>query len=316
MMQFIHLCLVLATVQLLLVSAEVIPLPEGVNVIFSLPGSFESCTKHGCGNFVSCVSELNQGSNNMLALDNLVLSDSGSYCCRTSNDDCGLELNVVRGCIKSFLIDVEFTQDHTLEIKGGTTDDCMKACTYDTTCQYFTFIKSKGQCSLMGSKGPLRIKRNSDAISGYSRKRCCTPEFIYQNGSEKPNDVQGSLNLQFHNESKSWFEAFGFCRTQKQTLVQITNDTVMNNVTHLQQNETVTQNGVWVGLERPIFGCDTTWRWISGGSVNTSQWNSSSPPSSTNKYCGKIIWVNETRTIKLLDDDCFNKLPFICQGST
>ncbi|XP_055370150.1 lithostathine-1-beta-like [Betta splendens] len=119
--------------------------------------------------------------------------------------------------------------------------------------------------------------------------------------------------LQFYDDPRSWFEALGFCRAQKQKLVEISNDTVMNNVIKLQQNETVTQNGVWVGLERPIFGIDSTWRWISGGSVNTSQWNSSSPPSSTNKYCGKIIWVNETRTIKLLDDDCFNELPFICQ---
>ncbi|XP_029026163.1 uncharacterized protein LOC114867553 isoform X2 [Betta splendens] len=244
--------------------------------------------------------------------DILTLNTSGTYCCKGSNLYCRLEVQVLKGCL--YVYGVEFSKNPECKINVDK-QYCANACLKNQSCHFFTFNKRSKDCFLMASIDLKDINIDGNIFSGYFQKNYCTDASLADLITPF-NNSDYDTGLYFYNDSRSWFYALRFCGTQNYTLVEITDGTVEDDVTNLLQNETVTQNGVWVGLERPIFGFDTTWRWITGGEVNTSQWSSSSPPSSTNKYCGKIIWVNETQTIKLLDDDCFKELPFICQDST
>lgn len=124
--------------------------------------------------------------------------------------------------------------------------------------------------------------------------------------------LHDDTGLWFYNEPRSWIDALQHCRKNHWNLVEIRNSTVENKVESLLQN--FTQNDTWIGLERPIFGCDASWKWISGETVQYNMWNSSTDPNSVNKYCGKIIKVNDTQTYKWSDANCLDRLPFICQG--
>ncbi|MED6289817.1 hypothetical protein CHARACLAT_006869 [Characodon lateralis] len=120
--------------------------------------------------------------------------------------------------------------------------------------------------------------------------------------------------LRFHNENKSWIKALQHCHNFNSTLAQINNLTVVEEVTSFLEEKTEYQNGVWIGLERSIFGTDIEWKWISGISDVYLRWNSNFPVDPLNNHCGKIIWLKESQNIQLLDGNCHEKLPFICQG--
>uniref|UniRef100_A0A3Q4GS27 C-type lectin domain-containing protein n=1 Tax=Neolamprologus brichardi TaxID=32507 RepID=A0A3Q4GS27_NEOBR len=70
-------------------------------------------------------------------------------------------------------------------------------------------------------------------------------------------------NLEFYHENKSWIDALEQCQTDYTSLVEITNKTVNDEVKSLLQNATHLQRGVWIGLERSVFGKDKEWMWIS-----------------------------------------------------
>lgn len=127
--------------------------------------------------------------------------------------------------------------------------------------------------------------------------------------------LHDDVGLQFNQVAMSWINALTYCSSQGSSLVEITNHTVWGTVKQLLQNETGLETGVWIGLERSIFGSDVPWQWISGTVLNdTEWWNSSFPVNMLNNHCGKIIWVNETQKFKWLDGYCHDELPFICQG--
>nr|XP_029134699.1 lithostathine-1-beta-like [Labrus bergylta] len=120
--------------------------------------------------------------------------------------------------------------------------------------------------------------------------------------------------LQFFSERKSWIKALEHCQNNNSSLVEIHNRSVCMEVDHLLKDKTLeSKNGVWIGLERSIFGCIITWYWTTGQKVGgKTQWNESHPVDCFNNHCGKIIWVqNES---KWLDANCHLKLPFICQN--
>ncbi|XP_074496885.1 lithostathine-1-beta-like [Sebastes fasciatus] len=122
--------------------------------------------------------------------------------------------------------------------------------------------------------------------------------------------------LKFVEEEKSWIYALEHCYGIKSSLVQITNSTVRKAVKSLLKSKTELQKGVWIGLERSIFGRpDRPWKWISGcvAKDNAPPWNSSLVDP-LNNHCGKIIRDEKSQELKLLDSDCHDKLPFICQG--
>uniref|UniRef100_A0A3Q0RTA8 C-type lectin domain-containing protein n=1 Tax=Amphilophus citrinellus TaxID=61819 RepID=A0A3Q0RTA8_AMPCI len=117
--------------------------------------------------------------------------------------------------------------------------------------------------------------------------------------------------LQFYQEAKSWIDALEHCQREYSSLAEITNQTVKDEVENLLQNKTGLREGVWVGLERSIFGKHKEWMWTSGSKNINLQWNSSMQH--FNNHCAKIISA-ELQEIKLLDANCHDKLPYICQG--
>ena len=128
--------------------------------------------------------------------------------------------------------------------------------------------------------------------------------------------LKDAVVLKFYQEAKSWFDALKHCKDEHLSLVQITNSMMQFEVKSLLQGEVSSiQAGVWIGLERSMFGKDPIpWKWISGTEVGqTDQWNSSFPVDRFNNHCGKIIQVNET-DFGWLDAWCHDELPFICQG--
>ncbi|CAK6965772.1 uncharacterized protein LOC122983437 isoform X2 [Scomber scombrus] len=123
-----------------------------------------------------------------------------------------------------------------------------------------------------------------------------------------------SAALQFHPEPKSWIDALKTCRRGDDSeLVHITNSCVWCDVQSLLNNKTnttVLHKGVWIGLERSIFGCDPKWMWTSGNDANYTHWNSERADR-LNNHCGKVVWI-ESKNYTWVDEGCFEVLPFIC----
>ncbi|CAI5694342.1 unnamed protein product [Oreochromis niloticus] len=116
-------------------------------------------------------------------------------------------------------------------------------------------------------------------------------------------------NLQFCRENKTWIDALEDCQQNYTSLVEITNQTVNDEVKSLLQNETRLQRGVWIGLERSVFGKDREWMWISKSKDIYPKWNSSIY--GLNNHCAKMILTE--KQVQLLDANCHDRLPFICQ---
>ncbi|XP_014839734.1 PREDICTED: uncharacterized protein LOC106916151 isoform X2 [Poecilia mexicana] len=112
--------------------------------------------------------------------------------------------------------------------------------------------------------------------------------------------------------NKTWIEALQYCRKLNSTLVEITNQTVQEAVTRLLTNKTGLQNSVWVGLERSIFGINPEWIWTSRNKTINPDWTINHPVDPLNNHCGKVVMVEGQ--VKLVDENCHESLPFICQG--
>ncbi|XP_049431858.1 lithostathine-1-beta-like [Epinephelus fuscoguttatus] len=119
--------------------------------------------------------------------------------------------------------------------------------------------------------------------------------------------------LQFYPEHKSWIDALQHCHNKNSALVQITNQTVQDAVNSVLQNKSGLDGGVWIGLERSIFGVNVPWQWVSGERVKEHHWSSSAFVDPLNNHCGKVIQVKGSQEFKWLDEDCHKELPFICQ---
>lgn len=121
-------------------------------------------------------------------------------------------------------------------------------------------------------------------------------------------------NLNLYQEAKSWIDAMEHCQRGDSSVVEITNQTDNDKLKGLWKYTKDLKNGVWIGLERSIFGKNPEWKWISGSKVEYNQWKNSYSLNSLNYNCGKIILVNETKEIKWMNDNCHAKLPFICKS--
>lgn len=120
--------------------------------------------------------------------------------------------------------------------------------------------------------------------------------------------------VSLHNNRKSWIDALEDCQTEHFSLVEICEKKVWDDVKSLQ-NKTDSKTGVWIGLQRSIFGYSPEWKWISGYNVVNSQLNrTSSANFDFDNHCGKVIFGNKTEEMKWSNADCHEKLPYICQS--
>lgn len=100
--------------------------------------------------------------------------------------------------------------------------------------------------------------------------------------------------VSLHNKSKSWIDALEDCQRDHFSLVEICEKKVRDDVKRLQ-NKTDSKTGVWIGLQRSVFGYRPEWKWISGYNVVKSQLNrTSSTNSDFDNHCGKVIFDNKT----------------------
>ncbi|MEQ2229516.1 hypothetical protein ILYODFUR_019660 [Ilyodon furcidens] len=125
-------------------------------------------------------------------------------------------------------------------------------------------------------------------------------------------DNEPGTSLMFSSDKQSWIEALNYCLSLNSSLVQITNQTVQDAVINLLKNETGLEEGIWVGLERSIFGTtNIEWMWTSRNRTIHPEWNTM--VDSLNNHCGKIVLEWDPHRVKLVDANCHDSLPFICQ---
>ncbi|XP_048013052.1 deleted in malignant brain tumors 1 protein [Megalobrama amblycephala] len=130
-------------------------------------------------------------------------------------------------------------------------------------------------------------------------------------------DVTSSLgNNSYHftyiNESKSWIDALGYCKTHHQTLVHILNATAQAYITQMLQGKEI-PNGVWIGLERSMLFTCSPWLWTGGPYVDYASWHQTYPVDRGSSFCGKLL-KDEKNVFGWVDACCHENLPFICQG--
>ncbi|CAK6967304.1 uncharacterized protein LOC122983437 isoform X1 [Scomber scombrus] len=200
----------------------------------------------------------------------------------------------------------------------------MKICRRDNT--FFLIRASNHMCDICGNKcSNVSNTRNGDIEIHLQSTDNRTVNIKIKTSNNvrnySINCISGNTALQFYTEPKSWIEALKTCRGNRSELVHITNRSVWYDVNSLlkkekTENETVLDNGVWIGLERSIFGCNPKWMWTSGKVVNNTSGNSSFPVDRLNHHCGKVVWIKTFHNYTWLDEDCFKELPFICQRKT
>ncbi|XP_030007191.1 lithostathine-1-beta-like [Sphaeramia orbicularis] len=108
----------------------------------------------------------------------------------------------------------------------------------------------------------------------------------------------------FQEGPKTWIAALRHCREKSHDLVVITSENKKTDVKKCLEDQHNITNGVWIGLERSIFGCSVPWEWISGEECK----NCDVQHRNSSHYCGKISSAGVFHS-----DYCFEELPFICE---
>ncbi|KAL7400244.1 hypothetical protein ABVT39_009109 [Epinephelus coioides] len=321
MAQFIHLLLLLGMchVAATYVYERQVWLLEGSSATFPFPSlrTIKYCGRGG--NKCECVSGRCKSNNASLPSDTVTDStltitnftqenDEINLCYDTLKTEC-VHLNVSIGCSESG--GITFAKGQPKHNKT-TVADCRRLCTEDPTCQYFTFY-IKTTCFLMTSRDDMLIQLHSYAVSGNN----CAPvnSTSVPPGPTRPqhsDEEEEEEGLRFYLEHKSWIDALQHCHNKNSALVQITNQTVQDAVHSVLQNKSNLDGGVWIGLERSIFGVNVPWQWISGERVKETHWSSSAFVDPLNNHCGKVIQVEGSQEFKWLDEDCHKELLTVC----
>ncbi|XP_078023643.1 uncharacterized protein LOC144462863 [Epinephelus lanceolatus] len=302
MAQFIHLLLLLGMCHVAETAhnERQVWLLEGSSATFPFPPVPVGRTIKYCGRGGSkCECNSNKCKSNNASLPGVTVTDSDLTITNITRENDGINLcydspanhqcvylNVSIGCSESH--NITFAKGQ-LKHNKTTVADCRRLCTEDPTCQYFTFYTDNTTCFLMTSRHDMLIQLHSAAVSG------------------------NNCGLRFYQKHKSWIDALQHCHNENSTLVQITNQTVQDTVNSVLQNKSGLDVGVWIGLERSIFGVNVPWQWISGERVKEPHWSSSAFVDPLNNHCGKVIQVEGSQEFKWLDEDCHKELPFICQ---
>ncbi|MEQ2307981.1 hypothetical protein AMECASPLE_023582 [Ameca splendens] len=224
-----------------------------------------------------------------------------SECPRNWNISCKKHQNVWQ--LQCFIDENKWNLSlHCIKAGQNNNDQCLKL-TVSSKETYEMSNKCTGS-----SQSNNRDQRSSVKIASSSspvRIQLCP------NCQLKTDDETGT-SLMFYSDKQSWIEALNYCLSFHSSLVQITNQTVQDAVINLLKNETGLEEGIWVGLERSIFGTtNIEWMWTSRNRTIHPEWNSRVDP--LNNHCGKIVLAGDLHRVKLDDANCHHILPFICQ---
>ncbi|MED6277699.1 hypothetical protein CHARACLAT_016161 [Characodon lateralis] len=180
--------------------------------------------------------------------------------------------------------------------------------------QYLKLTVISKETSEMCNKCPVSSQcNNSDQRSSVKMASSNLPVRIQLSPNCRlKTDSKTGTSLMFYSDKQSWIEALNYCLSLNSSLVQISNQTVQDAVINLLKNETGLEEGIWVGLERSIFGTtNIEWMWTSRNRTIHPEWNSRVDP--LNNHCGKIVLAEDPHRVKLADANCHHSLPFICQ---
>lgn len=119
--------------------------------------------------------------------------------------------------------------------------------------------------------------------------------------------------LHLYQDSKSWIDALGYCKTHHQTLAHILNAAAHKYITQMLQDKGVT-DGVWIGIERSMLFACSPWLWTGGPYVEYASWHQKFPKDPVSMFCGKLLKEERDR-FGWMDACCHERLPFICQVS-
>ncbi|KAL3992207.1 hypothetical protein ACER0C_011832 [Sarotherodon galilaeus] len=235
----------------------------------------------------------------------------------TETEDCTNKCHKITYKTKMFVLSVEVENGylkHTSDNKVICESCSATSTNAGTKC--FSF-KKKQKIHISVPKqdqNTVKLKFQGSSTAPCSNKRTCNVNVATTNTAYFKCHfalLSQTPNLEFYRENKSWIDALEQCQTDYTSLVEITNQTVNDKVKSLLQNETHLQRGVWIGLERSVFGKDRKWMWISKSKDIYPGWNRNIADS--NNHCAKMI-LTEKQVIKLLDANCHDRLLFICQG--
>ncbi|XP_049915523.1 uncharacterized protein LOC126399528 isoform X2 [Epinephelus moara] len=326
MAQFIHLLLLLGMchVAATYVLERQVWLLEGSSATFPFPpdrtikycgrgGSKCECAKGFCKSNNPSLPGVTVTDSTLTITNFTRENDDINLCHENKYTKVCVHLNVSVGCSESHKY--TFAKGQPKHNKA-TVADCRRLCSEDPTCQYFTFYTHNTTCFLMTSRDDMLIQLHSYAVSGYPARDDCAPvnpTSVPPGLTPPQHSDEEEEGLRFYPEHKSWIDALQHCHNKNSALVQITNQTVQDAVNSFLQNKSGLDGGVWIGLERSIFGVNVPWQWISGQRVKEDHWSSSAFVDPLNNHCGKVIQVKESQEFKWLDEDCHKELPFICQ---
>ncbi|XP_026079737.1 deleted in malignant brain tumors 1 protein-like [Carassius auratus] len=162
--------------------------------------------------------------------------------------------------------------------------------------------------------GPIWMNNVNCYGNEQTLKRCRSSGWDVQNCSHyKDAGVICQYSYTFINDSKSWIDALGYCRTHYQTLAHILNATAQKYITQMLQDKAIT-DGVWIGLERSMLFSCSPWLWTSGPYVDYAPWHQEFPKDPASMFCGKLL-KEEQNGFGWMDACCHERLPFICQVS-
>uniref|UniRef100_A0A8C1U9T3 Soluble scavenger receptor cysteine-rich domain-containing protein SSC5D n=1 Tax=Cyprinus carpio TaxID=7962 RepID=A0A8C1U9T3_CYPCA len=174
-------------------------------------------------------------------------------------------------------------------------------------------IEAKKGAFFGNGSGPIWMNNVNCYGNEQTLKRCRSSGWNVQICSHyKDAGVICQYNYTYINDSKSWIDALGYCKTHHQTLAHILNPTAHEYITQMLQNKAIT-DGVWIGLERSMLFTCSPWLWTSGPYVEYASWHQEFPKDPASMFCGKLLKEEQDR-FGWMDACCHERLPFICQG--
>uniref|UniRef100_A0A8C9Y7P8 C-type lectin domain-containing protein n=1 Tax=Sander lucioperca TaxID=283035 RepID=A0A8C9Y7P8_SANLU len=107
----------------------------------------------------------------------------------------------------------------------------------------------------------------------------------------------------FIDQAMTWDNARAYCRTYHTDLASVRNKTE-----NAMIQEAVGENRVWIGLHR------YTWRWWSDGTYHSFGYWADGHPVNITESCAATV-INATHLGKWVENNCNEKLHFMCQNS-
>ncbi|ROI15305.1 Deleted in malignant brain tumors 1 protein [Anabarilius grahami] len=138
-------------------------------------------------------------------------------------------------------------------------------------------IEAKKSAYFGNGSGPIWMNNVNCYGNELTLKRCRSRGWEVENCSHyKDAGVICQYHFTYINETKSWIDALGYCKTHHETLVHILNATAQEYITQMLQDKEI-PNGVWIGLERSMLFTCSPWLWTGGPYVDYASWHQTYP---------------------------------------